>query len=191
MARARAARLPRGLGGAAEGRDPNAQPLQRPSRPPPASSVSRAGKLPHFHLGGAAPGAGRGEGPAPPPTAPPGLARTERSARAWTARGTAIRMLRVAGRRRALPAADPGRRGTPAAERGPRALAGNAGGRSHWATGAARPVQEQPGALEGTPGGLTPSLGDNSLKTTPQLRKTPRHFFSQLNAHYQALNTLL
>lgn len=49
-----------GLGarGAEEGRGPDGQPLQRPPDRPPASSVSRAGKLPHFHLGRAAPGGG-------------------------------------------------------------------------------------------------------------------------------------
>lgn len=53
-------------------------------------SARRARRQPHLS---AAPGNFRlstlaaqlpGEGPAPPPTAPPGLARTERSARAWT-----------------------------------------------------------------------------------------------------------
>lgn len=156
-ARARAARRLRGSRGCGGERDPNAQPLQRPARPPPASSVSRAEETSAFPPW---PRSSRGEGSAPPPAAPPGLARTGRSARAWTPGRTALRMLRVAGRRDALPAADPGPTGTAVAERGARALAGNAGGPSRRASGAASAGSRssQPG-LEGPPGGSTPFLG--------------------------------
>lgn len=136
--------------GGAGGRDPNAQPLQRPAHPPSASSVSRAEETSAFPPW---PRSSWGEGSAPPPAAPPGLARTERSARAWTPRRTALRILRVAGCRRALPAADPGPTGTAAAERGPRALAGNAGGpepKGDW--GSERRIQKQPpGVWRGHP----------------------------------------
>lgn len=145
----------RGAGGE-DGNRTHSRCSARRARRQPHLSAARRGNFRISTLAAQLPG----EGSAPLPAAPPGLARTERSARAWTPRRAALRILRVAGRRRALPAADPGPTGTAAAERGPRALAGNAGGRSRRATGvtSAGSRSSQRG-LEGPPGGLTPFQG--------------------------------
>lgn len=174
MARARLAGL--GTLGGAGGRDSNAQPLlQRPSRPPPASSVSRAGKLPPFHLGGAAPGGG-------PCTAAHSAARPGTHRALGEGVDDARNCDPDAPSRRpqgALPAADPEWRGDAGGQPGT-ASAGRKRRRrpkprDNWGSwGSARPVQ-QPGALEGSPGELTPFPGDDSLKTTTITTKRQSH----------------